>query len=415
MIWKKDILQSDFNRNVVKLFVGTTVAQAIPIAIAPILTRLYGPEEFGVFALFFSVTNLLGIVACGRYELAIVLPDKDEDADQLEKLCYVLSFLFALLLLIPILAFREELNKWLGGSGSNNWLFFVPVSVFLTGIIQTLSFKSNRRKNFTKISYLKISQTTTTALVNISFGILKTIRNSLIVGQVAGQFIAITLFQISKGPSTRIDAKRIWSLARRYKNFILYNAPTSLLNTAASSLPIFYLSGSLGRENAGFYGLVERSIGAPISLISYSVSQVLLEDIASRSRQNLPIRGRLLRLLKNSALIGLIPFGTLFFFAEDIFSFVFGHEWREAGKYASILSIAFFMRFSVSPLSVVFISLNSLRWLMIWQVSYFFTTFAVTLYSAYSKDVILFLILISSNDVLLYSIYLLLILNIAKK
>ncbi len=34
---------------------GTTIAQAIPIAISPILTRIYTPEDFGVFALFLII------------------------------------------------------------------------------------------------------------------------------------------------------------------------------------------------------------------------------------------------------------------------------------------------------------------------------------------------------------------------
>jgi len=40
---------------------GTTIAQAIPIAISPILTRLYTPEDFGVFALFIAITSIFGI------------------------------------------------------------------------------------------------------------------------------------------------------------------------------------------------------------------------------------------------------------------------------------------------------------------------------------------------------------------
>ena len=42
--------KSEFSRNVLTLMTGTTIAQAIPIAISPILTRIYTPENFGVFA-----------------------------------------------------------------------------------------------------------------------------------------------------------------------------------------------------------------------------------------------------------------------------------------------------------------------------------------------------------------------------
>ena len=66
--------QSEFSRNVLTLVTGTTLAQAIPVLISPILTRLYSPEDFGVYAIYFSVLMITSVVATGKYEMAIVLP-----------------------------------------------------------------------------------------------------------------------------------------------------------------------------------------------------------------------------------------------------------------------------------------------------------------------------------------------------
>ncbi len=63
--------KSEFSRNVLTLMTGTTIAQAIPIAISPILTRIYTPEDFGVFALLYEYQlPILAPVATGRYELS---------------------------------------------------------------------------------------------------------------------------------------------------------------------------------------------------------------------------------------------------------------------------------------------------------------------------------------------------------
>lgn len=70
--------KSEFSRNVLTLMTGTTITQAIPIAISPILTRIYTPEDFGIFALYMSVVSIVSVVATGCYELAIMLPKKDE-------------------------------------------------------------------------------------------------------------------------------------------------------------------------------------------------------------------------------------------------------------------------------------------------------------------------------------------------
>jgi O-antigen/teichoic acid export membrane protein len=202
--------------------------------------------------------------------------------------------------------------------------------------------------------------------------------------------------------------------AIRYKNFALYNAPAALLNTTAAGLPVFYLSKILKKEDVGFYGLVERSIGAPISLVSYSISQVLLEDIASRHKQELPIRGNLVKLVITLSLIGIVPFTILFFFSENIFSFIFGAAWAEAGRYASILAVAFFMRFVVSPLSMVLISTNNLKVLVGWQTMHFFTTLGVVLFSMHAQEATRFLVALAVNDVLMYGLYLFLILRVVR-
>jgi O-antigen/teichoic acid export membrane protein len=72
--------KSEFGRNVLTLMTGTTIAQSIPVAITPILTRLYTPEDFGLLAVFVALTAILGSIANGRYELAIMHPEKDEES-----------------------------------------------------------------------------------------------------------------------------------------------------------------------------------------------------------------------------------------------------------------------------------------------------------------------------------------------
>ena len=77
--------KSEFARNILTLMTGTAIAQAIPIAISPILTRLYSPEDFGVFALYMGVVSIGGILATGRYEMSVMLPKKDSDAMKIYK------------------------------------------------------------------------------------------------------------------------------------------------------------------------------------------------------------------------------------------------------------------------------------------------------------------------------------------
>ena len=76
-------LQTGFAANVSKLIFGSIFAQGIGVLIAPIVARLFAPEAFGVAALFASITSIIGVLACLRYELSIVLPKTDEEAANL--------------------------------------------------------------------------------------------------------------------------------------------------------------------------------------------------------------------------------------------------------------------------------------------------------------------------------------------
>lgn len=83
--------KSEFSRNVLTLMTGTTISQALPIAVAPILTRIYSPEDFGLFAFYFAIVSILAVLATGRYELAIALPKKRDDAYQIVILSSIIS------------------------------------------------------------------------------------------------------------------------------------------------------------------------------------------------------------------------------------------------------------------------------------------------------------------------------------
>jgi O-antigen/teichoic acid export membrane protein len=61
-----------FADNVLTLAGGTTLALGVAVLASPITSRLFGPEAFGLAALFRSGAVMLAAIACLRYEMAIV-------------------------------------------------------------------------------------------------------------------------------------------------------------------------------------------------------------------------------------------------------------------------------------------------------------------------------------------------------
>ena len=72
---------------------GTALSNLLIILTTPLLTRLYTPEEFGVYSVFLSLLFIGTILVSLRYETAIPLPEDDDDAFHLQ---YHISILIQL-------------------------------------------------------------------------------------------------------------------------------------------------------------------------------------------------------------------------------------------------------------------------------------------------------------------------------
>ncbi|MEA1879149.1 MAG: oligosaccharide flippase family protein, partial [Campylobacterota bacterium] len=144
--------KSEFSRNVLTLMTGTTIAQAIPIAISPILTRIYTPEDFGVFALYMAIASIIAVVATGRYEMAIMLPKEEDDVKSIVKLIMILLSAVTFITFCIVFFFNQTITNLFQNPEISNWLYFLPMSIFLVGLYQVYNYLLIREKNFKRLS-----------------------------------------------------------------------------------------------------------------------------------------------------------------------------------------------------------------------------------------------------------------------
>jgi len=177
--------KSEFSRNVLTLMTGTTIAQAIPIAISPILTRIYTPEDFGLFALYISIALLFATAATGRYELAIMLPKKESDAVNIVFLSLLITLIITLLTLFIVFFFNQSITNILGNQDISSWLYFIPFTVFFMGLYQSLNYWNNRKKEYKRLAISRVVQSGVTGGANLGMGGLQFGASGLIVGALS--------------------------------------------------------------------------------------------------------------------------------------------------------------------------------------------------------------------------------------
>ncbi|QDH81246.1 lipopolysaccharide biosynthesis protein [Echinicola soli] len=348
--------RSEFVKNVVTLMTGTSIAQAIPIALSPVLTRIYSPDDFGLFALYSGIASILSVIATGRYELAIMLPEKEEDAAEIVKLSSLISCLISLTVLLIILIWGMEISVLLGNTGISNWLYLLPVSIFVAGLYQSLNYWFNRKKDFKRLAKNRVMQSSFTGLGQLPLGLLKVGGIGLLFGTLLGQMV--TLVSLAKKTVKedsnyfhRLEFNQLSKLASRYINFPKFDVPTTILNVGAVQAPNILFTTFFSASYAGFYYLTHKVLQAPVTLISTSVLDVFKEEASKAYRETGQAKLIFIKTFKWLLSISIIPSIFLFLVIDDLFVWVFGKDWQIAGDYAKILLPALCLRFIANPLS----------------------------------------------------------------
>lgn len=281
--WNPVKVKSEFSRNILTLMTGTTIAQAIPIAISPILTRIYTPEDFGVFSIYTSITLILGVIICGRYELAIVLPRYKSYTESIFLLSIVISTLLSIVLFFIVFIFLDQICKLLNLELENSyWLYLIPISTFFTGIYQSLYYLNNKSKNYKLIAKSKVIQNFSLGFITILLGKIGLNFLGLLLGSLIGQLISLTYLLNSKCyRNLKINKLKIIALAKKYSDLPKFDLIASLSGMASHQLLPVLFSIYYSPIIAGYIYLMQRVISSPINLISSAILDVFKEKASN--------------------------------------------------------------------------------------------------------------------------------------
>lgn len=377
--------KSDFSRNVLTLMTGTTVAQAIPLAISPILTRIYTPHDFGLLALFISISFIFGSIANAKYEQVIMLPKKDEDAINILALGFIISSTLTLILLFIVIFFNNYIATLLNNQEISSWLYFIPISVFFIALFNLLTYFNSRKKNYKDIARATIIKSLVMATVQLSIGFLKNGATGLISGQFLSQMFAnMQLLKniIKNRPLlSKIRGVKIIALAKKYRDFPKFALPSNLANTLSQHLTTILISSFYSVATLGFYSLAQRVLGMPSALVGNAIGQVFFQEATEERQRTGTIIKTFDATVKRLIVIALPSFTLLFFMVESLFSFVFGEEWSVAGEYAKILIPYFFISLISSTLSSTYDIFGYLKLELWWQISLLIGVISIMLIS----------------------------------
>lgn len=344
-----------FGINVLTLMSGSTVSQAVPVMIAPILTRLYSSEAFGGLALFQSLLAVFSAFACLRYETAIVLCRDEKEIVNTTALSVISAFILSSILALLIVIWHDPIVHLLHWEMFGTWLYVVPVAVMLIGIYNALVYANLREKNFKVIAKSNVYKACSMAVTTVSLGFFGWEMKGLICGQLVSIITGnrnLALYLIKQKEYFKmVSITEMKRLAKRFIDFPLYSTWGAAMNALTQNLASFLIISIFTQQNLGYYALSIRILGAPLQMIGQSISQVYLQRASEEKRQygnsERIFNATLKKLVALSLLFGLF----LYFFVEDLCVWLLGAEWEIAGIYTRILLPWFVVRFISSSLS----------------------------------------------------------------
>ena len=397
-------------KNFLTIGIGTFIAQSIPVIASPVLSRVFSPDDFGIFANFTALMAFLIVINTGKYELAIILPKEHKDAINIVALSFFILVVTTIGLTLLSVVLIKPITLWVGSDLSLNWILFAPLGAFFANFYLIINEWYIRNDNYKGLSKNRIGNTLGITGASIFFGLLKQ-SWGLIYGQICGQMFSVffalkRIFPRDKALLKFISKRKMGYFAKRHIDFAKYIIPGQLLNTSAALIAISLITFKFGFFHAGLIALVDRVFGIPSNIIGNSVNDVFKLKITETYRE----KGDCLRVYKKVVLMLLaaatLPFALLYFISPAFFPFVFGEEWVLAGKYAQVFCFTFLFRFISSPTRWTFVVAEKQKIEFIWQCLFIAFSLVPIIVGVLNYDIFTTLILWNIGKSISYLTYL---------
>lgn len=360
-------------KNIAIILRGSIIAQAIGFLILPILSRLFTPDAFGTYQLFQSIFSILLVFASMRFEIALLRAENDLELRATFWLCLAVTAITTIL--VAIVAASIVASGWPASAAAlpfSLWLF--PLALLAGGMAQFLTYVVTRESAFSVSANSKMAQSGAYAVAGLLIGVVAPVISGLIVADILGR-IALAGFLLSWTFRRRRDlfepasTGQMLAAAGKHRGFPLITVPGGIVNTLGSVLTPMMIYASFSPYVSGQFALVERSLTIPMALVVTAVSQVYMAGFAEALRT--PGQSALLqfhKVVRNMALIGLLPVLVIVAFGPVIFVTLFGQGWELAGEFSRIMAPTYLFLLVSGAVNMTLLLLGRQKLQMAWEV-----------------------------------------------
>ncbi|MBB0992402.1 oligosaccharide flippase family protein [Dietzia sp. SLG510A3-30A2] len=354
---RSNFVTSRIVRGIAAISGGTAIGQVALLLSAPLLSRLYTPEEFAVLTVVTSCAMPLAMVLTLRFESAVPLPKDESLSRSLAQIAMVSAIVMTMAILVAGGALAALGVNPLEPLGIGIWALLVPILALVLAVYRIALQWSLRQQKYRMIGIRNVAQSLSTVAAQVGGGLRNLGEAGLVGGYILGQVVGtLLLFRgatLFKGVAISVAKTAIKS----YMRFALALTPAGLINTLGVYAPAVLVTALYGPVVGGSFGFVQRVLWGPVTLLGQAIAQVYLAEVADmRRREDGSPRQLFWKATFGLGAAGLSIGTAIAVGSPWLFELVFGEVWREAGLMASILSIQIASQLIASPLSQTLIA-----------------------------------------------------------
>jgi len=271
---------------------GSALGQGALLAASPLLARLYDEEAFGVLALVTSTSAVLGAVASGGWERAVVSTRSETVARALVTLGVATSIGVGALAAVPAGLLAGRLADVLGAPPLAGLWWLLPLTSTALGVQRTVAVALVRRSAFGALGRRNAVQGL--AQVGVALALAP---SGGPLGLALGPAVARTLGSVGT-LVRRTDRRRgvpvrvLVAVAGRSWRRAASSCASSLVNVVGLQAPVVLLSAVFGATTVGLVALATRLVVSPAVVVAEAVGHVVDARLGETVRTGRPCAAR---------------------------------------------------------------------------------------------------------------------------
>lgn len=378
-----NLKSNSFWKSVTALSAGQIISLIINIATIPILSRIYPKDAFGEFAILVSTAGIIiGFVGLGLGSAIMVPRNNDESEDILVSLFIIQTIITTIIVLIFLLLsnhfriFNISISYFVA-------IIFLYFYIILTNLSSLMAVYMNKLSQNKVLMFNPIIGAISLILIKIPFGLIGLDYIGLFISTISALLlINIHLLRVKNPFLRRFSFKNTISIFKAYRNFVIFQYPANLLNQLTVQFPNQFIANTFGNTKLADLDMSNRVIQQPLNLIISPIQIVYFRVASEKVKKGEDISKFTYSFIKKALIIGLIPVLLLTLKGEEIFSFVLGVQWSQAGHIASILSLSYLFFFTYGCITYTRVILNKQKSNLISTLINIFVTL-ILIFTAY--------------------------------